>query len=163
MRTRTIFGSCGPARTSVGVRGHVLRGTASCSLMSGAIAGSGTALGVLSLAGVLAIGAALWFTFSQREAARRAVAGRLGSDVPLPAQPSRPPAAPSPPWWGNPWCWAIVCLAFAVLGLVVWPGLFGGTFLLLPFVWIRRPRRDADMDPRTNGHTDRDPESFTGD
>ena len=31
-----------------------------------------------------------------------------------------------------------------VLGIYVWPGLFGGTLLLLPFVWVRRPRRPDD-------------------
>ena len=40
--------------------------------------------------------------------------------------------------------------------LFVWPGLFGGAFIVLPFVWIRRPRREPRMDPRTNGHARRD-------
>ena len=126
------------------------------------MASSGAAVAVLVIACAIVVGSGLWLAFSQREAARRALGGRLASDVPLAAPPSRPGAS-AHPWWGNPWFWASVCLAFAVLGLVVWPGLFGGTFLLLPFVWIRRPRRERAMDPRANGHTERDPESFTGD
>ena len=130
--------------------------------MDGSIAGPGTVFGVLVLAGLVAIGAGIWFALVHREGARHG-AERLASDVPAPALAARPPPAPSRPWWGNPWLWVITCLAFAVLGVVVWPGLFGGTFLLLPFIWIRRSRRGEDMDPRTNGHTESDPESFTGD
>jgi len=131
--------------------------------MTGVVGDSGTAIDVLSLLGLVAICGVLWFAYRQREAVRREAADRLVTDLPLPAPPAAPPRAPSRPWWGNPWLWVGVCLVFAVLGLVVWPGLFGGTFLLLPFIWIRRPRREAGMDPRTNGHTERDPESFAGD
>ena len=49
------------------------------------------------------------------------------------------------PWWGNPWLWLGVAALSVLLGIVVWPGLFGGTFLLLPFGWIRRPRRPHDQ------------------
>lgn len=59
------------------------------------------------------------------------------------------------PWWGNPWLWVGVSAAFAALGLLVWPGLFGGVFLFVPFVWVGRPKPDR-MDPRTNGHGKRD-------
>ncbi len=45
------------------------------------------------------------------------------------------------PWWGNPWLWVGVCGISLVLGLLVWPGLFGGVFVFLPFVWIRTSRR----------------------
>jgi hypothetical protein len=130
--------------------------------MNGSIAGLGTVFNVLVLASLIAMGAGLWFTLAQRQDARRGTE-RLASDVPTPTSAVQSSRAYSRPWWGNPWLWVVVCLTFAVLGLVVWPGLFGGTILLLPFVWIRRSRREADMDPRTNGHTERDPETFTGD
>ena len=54
-------------------------------------------------------------------------------------------------WWGNPWLWLAASALFALLGLLVWPGLFGGTFLFLPLVWISRGRPER-MDPRSNGH-----------
>ena len=69
--------------------------------------------------------------------------------------PPRDPSPPARPWWGSPWLWIGVSAAFLVLGLVVWPGLFGGVFLFIPFVWVTRPRPDP-MDPRTNGHAKRD-------
>jgi hypothetical protein len=50
--------------------------------------------------------------------------------------------------------WLGVCAASLVLGFTVWPGLFGGTFLFLPFVWIGRTRRDG-IDPTSNGHSRR--------
>ena len=43
-------------------------------------------------------------------------------------------------------------LVWSLLGVFVWPGLFGGMFLFLPFVWVWRPRRPPPVDPRTNGH-----------
>jgi hypothetical protein len=53
-------------------------------------------------------------------------------------------------------------VVFVILGIFVWPGLFGGTFLFLPFIWVWRPRR-RDVDPRTNGHGSRvDPGSLGG-
>jgi hypothetical protein len=73
--------------------------------------------------------------------------------------PRNPPAEPRP-WWGNPWLWVAVCGVFVVLGLFVWPGLFGGTFLFLPFVWVWRPRRRRAIDPRGNGHAKREGGSF---
>lgn len=39
---------------------------------------------------------------------------------------------------------------FLVLGIFVWPGLFGGPIIFLPFLWIGRERKG--MDPRANGH-----------
>jgi len=45
------------------------------------------------------------------------------------------------PWWGNPLLWVGVCAAFALVGLVVAPRLFGVAFLLLPFIWIGGFRR----------------------
>jgi hypothetical protein len=62
--------------------------------------------------------------------------------------------APARPWWGNPWLWVGVSAVFVVLGIFVWPGLFGGVVLFLPFVWVSRPRA-PDMDPRSNGHSRR--------
>jgi hypothetical protein len=47
--------------------------------------------------------------------------------------------------------WFAASALFALLGLLVWPGLFGGTFLFLPLVWISRGRPER-MDPRSNGH-----------
>jgi hypothetical protein len=60
------------------------------------------------------------------------------------------------PWWGNPLLWLTMCVVLVVLGVFVWPGLFGGMFLFLPFVWVWRPRRQPPVDPRTNGHARRD-------
>lgn len=71
------------------------------------------------------------------------------------AAPPRDAPPPGRPWWGNPWLWLVVAGAFLVLGVVVWPGLFGGTFVFLPFVWVWRPRRRRTVDPRTNGHGSR--------
>lgn len=45
------------------------------------------------------------------------------------------------PWWGNPLLWVGACAAFAFLGLVVAPRLFGVAFLLLPFIWVSGLRR----------------------
>jgi hypothetical protein len=59
------------------------------------------------------------------------------------------------PWWGNPSLWLAVGVVFVILGVVVWPGLLGGTFIVLPLVWIWRPRRPPPVDPRTNGHSQR--------
>jgi hypothetical protein len=101
--------------------------------------------------------------FLQRAALRRASVARRIVETDLGAPPRDPRPGPSRPWWGNPWLWLGVCATFIVLGLVVWPGLFGGTFLFLPFVWVWRPRREGKLDPRTNGHARRDGTgTFTG-
>jgi hypothetical protein len=92
--------------------------------------------------------------FRQRSAARRATSGRL-----VPPGLGAPPRDARPferPWWGSPWMWLGICAAFVALGIFVWPWLFGGTFLFLPFVWIWRPRREEPMDPRFNGQGKRD-------
>ena len=79
------------------------------------------------------------------------------------ATPLRDPKPAERPWWGNPWLWLAVGVVFVLLGLYVWPGLFGGTFLFLPFIWVWRPRRGRDVDPRANGHEKReDPRSLGG-
>jgi hypothetical protein len=49
------------------------------------------------------------------------------------------------PWWGNPWLWLGISAGCALLGLFVFPKLFGFTFLFLPFIWIGgRHRRDSN-------------------
>lgn len=52
------------------------------------------------------------------------------------------------PWWGHPGLWLLVSAAFVLVGLFVFPKLFGFTFLFLPFVWIgglwRGRPRDGD-------------------
>jgi len=108
---------------------------------------------------IAALGAGFVVVFRQRSAARRE------RSLPPPhASVRRPPrTAPDRPWWGNPWLWVGICAISIVLGLLVWPGLFGGVVFVLPFVWIGRPRREPKMDPRTNGHTTRDAGAFTGD
>ena len=53
------------------------------------------------------------------------------------------------PWWGNPWFWLAVCVGTALLGIVVFPKLFGFTFLFLPFIWIAGRRRKPP-DPGAN-------------
>ena len=98
----------------------------------------------------VALGFGFWVVFRERAAARRSAAGRLVE--PDLAAPPRDPRPPDRPWWGSPWLWLAASGVFLVLGVVVWPGLFGGTFLFLPFIWIWRPRRSRDVDPRTNGH-----------
>ena len=111
---------------------------------------------ILPFITIAALGLGFLVVFRQRAAARRAL-------PPAPASPHPRPHRPDRPWWGNPWLWVGVCAVSIVLGLIVWPGLFGGVFLVLPFVWVGRPRREPPMDPRTNGHTDRDAGAFTGD
>ncbi len=69
-----------------------------------------------------------------------------------------PPRDPRParrPWWGSPWLWVIVSALSVVLGVLVWPGFFGGVLVFVPFVWVSRPRAPT-MDPRTNGHAKRE-------
>jgi hypothetical protein len=59
--------------------------------------------------------------------------------------------------------WLLVSALSVVLGIFLWPGLFGGTFLFLPFIWVWRPRRGRESDPRSNGHGSRvDPGSLGG-
>lgn len=116
-----------------------------------------TIYAVLPFITIVALGAGFFVVFRQRAAARREM-----------ATPPRAPAARPPrksmdrPWWGNPWLWVGVCAVSILLGLYVWPGLFGGVVLVLPFVWIGRPHHGPEMDPKTNGHTTRDAGAFTG-
>jgi hypothetical protein len=51
------------------------------------------------------------------------------------------------PWWGHPGLWLLVSAGFVLLGLFVFPKLFGFTFVFLPFLWVAgllrsRPRGD---------------------
>lgn len=58
-------------------------------------------------------------------------------------------------WWQNPMLWLSLGVIFVLAGVFLWPGWLVGTFLVLPFVWIWRPRRPPPVDPRTNGHGSR--------
>lgn len=112
---------------------------------------------ILPFVTIAALGLGFLVVFRQRAAARRAL-------PPAAAPEPRPHASEHDrPWWGNPWLWVGVCAISIVLGLFVWPGLFGGVVLVVPFVWVWRPRHEPRMDPRTNGHTTRDAGAFTGD
>lgn len=51
------------------------------------------------------------------------------------------------PWWGNPLVWLGIAAVFVLLGLFVFPKLFGGVFLFLPFFWLRGWRRPVRRDP----------------
>lgn len=109
------------------------------------------------------LGAGFLLIFRERAAARDVLRRRAQLAEPDLATPLRDPRPPDRPWWGNPWLWLLVCVVFVMLGTLVWPGLFGGTFFFLPLVWIWRPRRGREVDPRTNGHGSRvDPRSLGG-
>ena len=82
--------------------------------------------------------------FRERAAAQEVLRRRAQLAEPDLATPLRDSQPPERPWWGNPWLWVLVSLASVVLGIFVWPGLFGGTFLFLPFIWVWRPRRGRD-------------------
>ena len=111
----------------------------------------------------IVLGIGFFYVFRERSAAREVLRRRAQLAEPDIATPLRDPQRPERPWWGNPWLWVVVCLVFVVLGIYVWPGLFGVTFLFLPFIWVWRPRRGRDIDPRTNGHAKRqDPSSLGG-
>ncbi len=115
---------------------------------------------VLPFITIVALGVGFAVVFRQRAAARRALPSSMRAAV------SRAPSASTGddrPWWGNPWLWVAVCATSILLGVFVWPGLFGVVVFVFPFVWIGRPRRGPRMDPRTNGHTTRDAGAFTGD
>jgi uncharacterized protein YjeT (DUF2065 family) len=111
----------------------------------------------------IVLGVGFLYLFRERTSAREVLRRRAQLAEPDIATPLRDPQRPERPWWGNPWLWVAVCLVFVVLGIYVWPGLFGVTFLFLPFIWVWRPRRGRDVDPRTNGHAKRqDPSSLGG-
>jgi len=118
---------------------------------------------VLPFITIAALGAGFLVVFRQRAAARRASARAMPPSDPPAGRPGGRAFLVGRPWWGSPLLWVAVCAVSVVLGFVLWRGLFGGVFIVLPFVWIWRPRREPRMDPRTNGHTSRDAGSFTGD
>ena len=110
----------------------------------------------------IALGVGVLLVFQQRAAMDEAIRRRAQLTEPDLATPLRDPPPPQRSWWANPWVWLGVSVAFVLLGIFVWPGLFGGTFFFLPFVWIWRPRQ-RPVDPRTNGHSKReDPSSLGG-
>ena len=111
---------------------------------------------VLSFVVLAMLSAGIGLIVRRRMQMDRAVVRRAARLVePDIVTPPRDPRPAGRRWWGNPWLWLGVSVAFLLLGLFVWRGLFGGIFLFVPFVWISRPRA-ATMDPRTNGHTKRD-------
>jgi hypothetical protein len=118
---------------------------------------------VLPFVTIAALGAGFLVVFRQRAAARRVTREQGPMHAAITGSRGRKTSLSERPWWGNPLLWVAVCAVSLVLGFVVWRGLFGGVFIVLPFVWIWRPRREPRMDPRTNGHTTRDAGTFTGD
>jgi hypothetical protein len=119
-------------------------------------------LGALPFIVSIVLGAGLLFVFHERAAAREVLRRRALAEPGL-ATPLRDPRPAERPWWGNPWLWLVVSAVSVLLGIFLWPGLFGGTFLFLPFIWVWRPRRDREGDPRSNGHGSRvDPGSLGG-
>ena len=111
----------------------------------------------------IVLGVGFLFVFRERAAAREVLRRRAQLAEPDLATPLRDPKPPERPWWGNPWLWVLVSAVSVVLGIFLWPGLFGGTFLFLPFIWVWRPRRGREGDPRSNGHGSRvDPGSLGG-
>lgn len=124
---------------------------------------AGDVLLVLPFVVLITLGLGFLLVFRERAAARDVLRRRAQLAEPDLATPLRDSQPPDRPWWGNPWLWVLVSLASVVLGIFVWPGLFGGTFLFLPFIWVWRPRRGRDGDPRSNGHGSRvDPGSLGG-
>lgn len=118
---------------------------------------------VLPFVVLITLGLGFLLVFRERAAAQDVMRRRAQLAEPDLATPLRDSQPPERPWWGNPWLWVLVSLASVVLGIFVWPGLFGGTFLFLPFIWVWRPRRGRDGDPRSNGHGSRvDPGSLGG-
>jgi hypothetical protein len=110
----------------------------------------------------IALGIGFLLVFQQRAAIDQAIRRRAQLAEPDLATPLRDPKPAPRPWWGNPWLWLAVSVGFVLLGIFVWPGLFGGTFFFLPFIWIWRPRQRT-VDPRTNGHgSGADPGSLGG-
>jgi hypothetical protein len=118
---------------------------------------------VLPFVVLITLGLGFVLVFRQRAAAQEVLRRRSQLAEPDLATPLRDSQPAERPWWGNPWLWVLVSLASVALGIFVWPGLFGGTFLFLPFIWVWRPRRGRDGDPRSNGHGSRvDPGSLGG-
>jgi hypothetical protein len=123
------------------------------------VAAASSIYAILPFVTIVALGSGFIVVFRQRAAARRA----LPAPTRVAVERSPRPSVPERPWWGDPWVWVGICSVSILLGLLVWPGLFGGVIFVVPFVWIGRPKRLPRMDPRTNGHTKRDSGAFTGD
>jgi hypothetical protein len=118
---------------------------------------------VLPFVVLITLGLGFLLVFRERAAAQDVLRRRAQLAEPDLATPLRDSQPPERPWWGNPWLWVLVSLASVVAGIFVWPGLFGGTFLFLPFLWVWRPRRSREGDTRSNGHGSRvDPGSLGG-
>jgi len=110
----------------------------------------------------ITLGVGFLLVFRERAAVQDTIRRRAQLAEPDLATPLRDRKPAERPWWGNPWLWLLVGVVFVLLGLYVWPGLFGGTFFFLPFIWVWRPRRGRDVDPRTNGHEKREDTSSLG-
>jgi hypothetical protein len=107
-------------------------------------------LSILPFVVLVVLAAGFVVVFRQRAGARRSSRPPVLADPEVVTRVSRSRA--DRPWWGSPWMWLGVSAMFLLLGLLVWPGLIGGTILFLPFVWISRSRRVGQPDPRSNGH-----------
>ena len=55
---------------------------------------------------------------------------------------------PGRPWWGSPGVWVAASAAFVLLGIFVFPRLFGFTILFLPFLLARSFGRRRQEDDR---------------
>jgi hypothetical protein len=55
---------------------------------------------------------------------------------------------PQRPWWGSPAVWIAASAAFVLVGVFVFPRLFGFTILFLPFVLARSFGRRRSEDER---------------
>ncbi len=59
---------------------------------------------------------------------------------------------PLRPRWGSPGVWVVASIAFVLVGVFVFPRLFGFTFLFLPFFLARSfGRRRRPEDERRDG------------
>ena len=112
---------------------------------------SDTVYAVLPFIVIIALGTGFWFVFRERAAARReALERRMMESEPGAALRSR---SGRRLWWANPWLWLGVSVASILLGIFVWPGLFGGDDRAPPRCgspgraavrgWIRRPTGTA--------------------
>jgi hypothetical protein len=99
---------------------------------------------------LVALTAGFVVIFRQRAEARRASERRVLVEPGLvTARGARPPAGR--PWWATPWVWIGASIISVLLGVFVWPGLFAGTVIFIPFVWVSRSK-PPPVDPRSNGH-----------
>jgi hypothetical protein len=60
-------------------------------------------------------------------------------------------------WLGHPGMWILLSAAFVLLGVFVFPKLFGFTFLFLPIVWVAGLWRNRPRDGQTPRHDGEDP------